>query len=186
MGRHVLQRGETLAAIARRFGMTWQELYGHEENAAFRALRPDPNVVHPGDELWVPGEDMPPRHPAGMLVLRRPRDEAESSSINPRVYLGTAHLVRYKVRTGDRLETLAAACGCTWQELAKLNWGTDVPDAINWYLENYFVCKQKIGENYVFSDEDEPGILLLPYWFTEAGRVSSRIVRATRFPVGDH
>lgn len=53
---YTVVRGDTLAAIARRHGLnSWQELYHHPENAAFRAKRPNPNVIHPGDVLMVPG-----------------------------------------------------------------------------------------------------------------------------------
>ena len=40
----------------------------------------------------------------------------------------------YPVETGDSLKSIAEANGLTWQELAKLNWKTSVPEEINWYL----------------------------------------------------
>lgn len=46
--------GDTLSHIAARFGMTWEDIYEHDANRALRALRPDPNVIHPGDIVLVP------------------------------------------------------------------------------------------------------------------------------------
>ena len=44
----VVQPGDTLSAIARRFGTTWQAL------AAYNRL-PDPDLIHPGQVIRIPG-----------------------------------------------------------------------------------------------------------------------------------
>ena len=52
---HVVRRGECLATIARRYGVSdWRTIYDHAENADYRERRPDPNVIYPGDRLFVP------------------------------------------------------------------------------------------------------------------------------------
>src|SRR4051794_701756 len=56
MGRpYSVQRGDSLTAIARRFGLkSWQDLYNSPDNTAFRAKRPNPNLIFPGDVIVIP------------------------------------------------------------------------------------------------------------------------------------
>lgn len=54
MALYTVVKGDTLWAIARRYGVTWRELYEHGNNATFREKRPDPDRIYPGDVLWVP------------------------------------------------------------------------------------------------------------------------------------
>jgi hypothetical protein len=57
---YTVQRGDTLMAIARRFGLnSWQDLYNSPDNAAFRARRPNPNLIFPGDIVVVPDGLLP-------------------------------------------------------------------------------------------------------------------------------
>ena len=52
---HVVQRGESLTAIARRYGFSsWREIYYHDSNSEFRRRRPNPNLIHPHDVLVIP------------------------------------------------------------------------------------------------------------------------------------
>jgi len=108
-------------------------------------------------------------------------DKPDSFHLNPFILHDSASLYPYKVKSGDTLENIAERVGCDWKELAIINWGTDDPAEINWYLENYFVCEKKIGENYVFSDEDDPGILMLPRELDPAGLKIRRSARASRW-----
>ena len=71
-------------------------------------------------------------------------------------------LSRYKVKTGDSLDSLSKKVGITSKDLAKFNWGTDDPKQINKHLRWDVGCTKKSGENYVFDDSDNPGIILLP------------------------
>jgi hypothetical protein len=53
---YTVQKGDWLDKIARNHGFgSWRDLYHHPENAAFRAKRPDPNKIFPGDRLVIPG-----------------------------------------------------------------------------------------------------------------------------------
>lgn len=53
---HQVAPGESLYAIARQHGFaTWLALYHHPDNAALRRRRPNPHVLHPGDEVVIPG-----------------------------------------------------------------------------------------------------------------------------------
>lgn len=52
---HTVQQGEYLANIVRRYGFTdYRVVYDHPENAEFKRKRPNPNLVHPGDRLFIP------------------------------------------------------------------------------------------------------------------------------------
>jgi len=52
---YTVSQGDCLSSIAFEHGLRrWQSIYFHEQNAAFRELRPDPNVIFPGDQVFVP------------------------------------------------------------------------------------------------------------------------------------
>jgi N-acetylmuramoyl-L-alanine amidase len=58
MPLHVVKQGECLSSIADWYGFPdWQIIYGDPANSDFRATRPDPNVLYPGDVLYVPDRD---------------------------------------------------------------------------------------------------------------------------------
>ena len=55
MPNYTVQRGDTLAKIAEAFGLTsWKSIYNHGNNANFRKKRPNPNLIYPGDVVFVP------------------------------------------------------------------------------------------------------------------------------------
>ena len=55
MPEHVVQQGECLASLARQYGFaSWRTIYEDPQNAAFRQKRPNPNVIFPGDTLFIP------------------------------------------------------------------------------------------------------------------------------------
>lgn len=52
---YIVQSGDCLASIARMNGFKdWRAIYDHPENEHFRAVRPNPNVIEPGDEIVIP------------------------------------------------------------------------------------------------------------------------------------
>lgn len=52
---YVIRQGDCLSSIARAHGFHhWRPIYEHPNNAGFRSLRPDPNVIFPGDRLFIP------------------------------------------------------------------------------------------------------------------------------------
>jgi uncharacterized Zn-binding protein involved in type VI secretion len=75
-----------------------------------------------------------------------------------------AEIEERKVKTGDSIARLADEIGMTWQELAKFNWNTDNPREINRCLHTQVGCTKRTesGDNYRFSDTDDPGIVYLP------------------------
>jgi hypothetical protein len=70
----------------------------------------------------------------------------------------------YHVKKGDTLASIAQKNGLTWQDLSNYNFGTAVPNEVNRCLHEYIGCSQKTkdGKNFVFSDEDVPGIIYIP------------------------
>ncbi|MFI5382019.1 MAG: LysM peptidoglycan-binding domain-containing protein [Tepidisphaerales bacterium] len=96
----------------------------------------------------------------------------------------------HRVRKGESIAGLAKAAGMTWQDLAKFNWGTDVPDEINKHLRDDVGCTKKTadGLNYVFDNSDHPGIVFIPHNWEQDNLATSqrhvlRVRRMTRFRV---
>lgn len=53
---HVVSQGEWVSQIAARYGFAnFRTIYDDARNEALRTLRPNPNELYPGDEVWVPG-----------------------------------------------------------------------------------------------------------------------------------
>jgi hypothetical protein len=52
---HIVRKGEWLTLIGHRYGFPRaDEVYGYDKNEPLRQLRPDPNSLAAGDELWIP------------------------------------------------------------------------------------------------------------------------------------
>jgi hypothetical protein len=56
MHQHVVKLGECLESIAERFGFSWESLWNSGDNADLKKLRHDPNLLYPGDIVFVPGQ----------------------------------------------------------------------------------------------------------------------------------
>ena len=55
---HTVRQGESIPSIAERYGFNdWNVLYQHGENGDLRSLRPDPNVLAPGDKVFIPTKE---------------------------------------------------------------------------------------------------------------------------------
>ena len=54
-----MKPGDCLYRIAKQYGFAdWRTIYDHADNEAFRAKRPNPNVIFPGDQLAIPDKDV--------------------------------------------------------------------------------------------------------------------------------
>jgi hypothetical protein len=82
-----------------------------------------------------------------------------------------AEIEIHKVKKGESIKSLAEGVGLKWQELAKFNWDTDVPNEINKHLRDEVGCtkKTKDGYNYMFDDSDNPGIMHIPKAWSKTG-----------------
>ncbi|MDX1811081.1 MAG: peptidoglycan-binding protein [Gammaproteobacteria bacterium] len=54
MGQHVVKQGECLETIAHQYGFSWQSLWAFPDNAELKQLRKDPNLLYPGDIVFLP------------------------------------------------------------------------------------------------------------------------------------
>lgn len=55
---HVVQQGESLSAIAHRYGFfDARTVYDDPSNAGLRDKRPDPDLLYPGDEVVIPDRE---------------------------------------------------------------------------------------------------------------------------------
>jgi hypothetical protein len=95
-------------------------------------------------------------------------DDTPSVSENPEFknthWRGILDIEPYKVTSGDTLAGIAEANGLTLNELTEFNWGTVNPKEINNLLEKTVGCTQLTADkhNYIFSDDDNPGIVYIP------------------------
>jgi N-acetylmuramoyl-L-alanine amidase len=57
---HIVRQGECLSSIAYHYKLaSWRAIYDDPHNADFRQQRPNPNLICPGDRLYIP--DLTPR-----------------------------------------------------------------------------------------------------------------------------
>lgn len=101
---HTVQRGENLAAIARSYGLTPEQL------AQLNNLI-NPNLIYAGQELIVSGTPSQPTgetQPIENVPIAEPVQPAPSPST-------------YVVQRGDRLGTIAEQFGISWLDLAQAN-----------------------------------------------------------------
>jgi hypothetical protein len=54
MADHVVQQGECVESIAMEYGFFWDTIWLHPNNSNLRNQRRDPNVLLPGDLLYIP------------------------------------------------------------------------------------------------------------------------------------
>jgi len=78
-----------------------------------------------------------------------------------------AWLVRtdsYRVKTGDTPDSIAQDTGVSWNDIARFNFGTTDDAQLQPLLRDRVGCTRMSadGKRYVFHDEDDPGILLVP------------------------
>ena len=101
--RHTVERGETLGAIARRYGTSVSDV------ARVNRIR-DVAMIHPGDKLVIP---MP-----GALAERIAGRAAEAGHyVPPRGH----ERVSYKVKSGDTLSGIARKLGVSLKHLRQVN-----------------------------------------------------------------
>lgn len=69
MGKYYkVQPGDCLSRIAHGNGLTWQVLWDDPENSALREKRKNPNILYPGDIVYIP--DLRPNHQDSSSELR--------------------------------------------------------------------------------------------------------------------
>lgn len=58
MARHRVNQGECLLSIACQHGFPWKELWEHPDNGALKKKRQDPQLLFPGDEVFIPEKEV--------------------------------------------------------------------------------------------------------------------------------
>jgi hypothetical protein len=58
MPLHTVAQGDCISSIAKQYGVPWDVLWNHPDNAALREKRKDPNVLYPGDSVSVPDRNV--------------------------------------------------------------------------------------------------------------------------------
>lgn len=53
MGEHVVRQGDSTASIAYKYGFFWETIWNHSNNAELRERRDNPNVLNPGDVIFI-------------------------------------------------------------------------------------------------------------------------------------
>lgn len=164
---------------------------GHERNYETRAdgvvevQEIDPGVCAASGPLNVGAQRVEDTwHVVGMGAA--PIEPEREPVANPR----GGHLAvidEHKVSDGETIDSLARAAGATWQDLSKFNWGTSNPNQINENLRDVVGCTKKTadGHNYVFTSDDDPGIMFIPQAWSEDGLATNteHIVRVRRATV---
>lgn len=54
MSEYIVRQGDTTASIAYEGGLFWETIWNHDSNARLRERRDNPNVLYPGDVIFVP------------------------------------------------------------------------------------------------------------------------------------
>ena len=95
---HVVQQGEHLARIAYDYGFTdYRTIWNHPENAALKQERQNPNVLYPGDRLFIPDRDL--------------REEQQAIDAKKKYVIG-AEPLRLRVRFEKMYEGPVAGTPC--------------------------------------------------------------------------
>lgn len=120
-GVHVVQPGETLSAIARRYGTTVAELTAANNIA-------DPNLIRPGQQLTIPGGEAPSGETAPPPVegLRA----TTQANLRLRSGPGTNHQILDVLPYGTVVEVIARNASSDW---IRVSYGGRVGWVAAWY-----------------------------------------------------
>jgi len=58
MPNHTVKQGECITSIADKYGLFWETVWNHDQNGELKQQRKDPNVLQPGDELFIPDKEV--------------------------------------------------------------------------------------------------------------------------------
>ncbi|MGB9698785.1 MAG: LysM peptidoglycan-binding domain-containing protein [Thermodesulfobacteriota bacterium] len=57
MPEYVVKQGDCLSSIGKKYDIYWEKIWNHPKNAQLKELRKDPNVLYPGDNLFIPDKE---------------------------------------------------------------------------------------------------------------------------------
>ena len=88
MPTYTVRQGDSIASIAEQNGFLWDTIWNHGNNAGLKAERKDPNVLFPGDEVFIPEK--------GQKQVDKPADARHRF-----VRKGVPHKLKVKLATAD-------------------------------------------------------------------------------------
>jgi N-acetylmuramoyl-L-alanine amidase len=56
--QYVVKQGDSVSSVASKFRIPWKKIYYDAANAEFREKRPNPHVIYPGDQIFVPDREI--------------------------------------------------------------------------------------------------------------------------------
>lgn len=57
MPDYKIKQGDCLSSIAQRYGLKWEKVWNHPKNSNLKEKRKNPNVLYPGDMLFIPEKE---------------------------------------------------------------------------------------------------------------------------------
>jgi N-acetylmuramoyl-L-alanine amidase len=54
MGNYTVKEGDSISSIAYKLGLFWETVWNHPENLELKNKRKDPEVLYPGDNVFIP------------------------------------------------------------------------------------------------------------------------------------
>lgn len=57
MPEYAVKQGDCMESIAQKFGLFWEKIWNHPKNVKLNEQRKDPNVLYPGDVVFVPEKE---------------------------------------------------------------------------------------------------------------------------------
>ncbi len=58
MAKHTVRQGECITSIADKYGLFWETVWNHAQNTELKQQREDPNILQPGDEIFIPEKEV--------------------------------------------------------------------------------------------------------------------------------
>ena len=151
---YIVQDGDCLASIAKEAGFSdWRTIYDDPKNASFRQLRPDPNIISPGDEIFIP--------------LKEPKTDSKGSDTATTFKLNVKETF-LKVRLKDEKGQPFAGKKFSLKIGGEVTEGVTGSDAL---IEQEIAANARTGQLTVFLDDDttKPGFI----WDLKIGALDS-------------